>query len=56
MKNNMILYIAACDKDGGIYAYKPDENFNLSLISKTDCDSPMYLAENCVRNVHTFTM
>lgn len=39
------VYIASCASDGGIYHYEMDGG-RLELKEKTDCDSPMYLAES----------
>ena len=37
------LYIASCESDGGIYRYRL-ENERLTLLDKTPCDRPMYMA------------
>ncbi|MCQ2385638.1 MAG: lactonase family protein [Clostridia bacterium] len=38
------LYIASCEKDGGIYRFAND-NGKLSPIDKTPCPEPMYMAK-----------
>jgi len=39
------LYIAGCDKQGGIYSCRLSEDGNCEIIHKTPCDSPMFLAK-----------
>ena len=37
------MYVAAMNKNGGIYHYKADESFNLKLVKKYDIEMPMYI-------------
>ncbi len=40
MKN---IYIASCEKGGGIYRYSMAEDGRLTMLDKTDADFPMYM-------------
>ena len=40
-----IIYVAGCDKEGGIYSVRLCDDGKCEIINKTPCDRPMFLAK-----------